>query len=133
MLKLADGARYFEDGEVTGIDSLPSGSLGAIYEHRSEREVSITVMLIAMRNVDQHGDGDWEFHLSIDYTNEIGEWFLYKRIAETPISDTKMALSVESDQTRDFNSIVDDLQAHRGLVKIAEEYGLELIAYPSAV
>lgn len=125
MVKLAEGARYFEDGEVTGIDSLPSGSLGAIFEQKTDSS-DTAVMLIAMRNVDRHNEGDWDFYLSIDYTDTVSErWDRYCKITKSPINDAEAALRVEEGQTKTFNSIVGEIQAGVGLDKVAEEYGLE--------
>lgn len=126
MIELAAGARYFEDGEVTGIDSLPSGFLGAIYEQKTDSSET-AVMLIAMRNVDRHNEGDWDFYLSIDYTDTASEhWDRYCKITKSPIDDAEAALRVENEQTKTFNSIVGEIQAHKGLKGIAERYGLEL-------
>ena len=126
MIELAAGARYFEDGEVTGIDSLPSGSLGAIFEQKTDSGET-AVMLIAMRNVDRHNEGDWSFYLSIGYTDAVSErWDRYCKITKSPINDAEAALRVEEGQTKTFNSIVGEIQAGVGLDKVAEEYSLEL-------
>ena len=127
MIELAAGARYFEDGEVTGIDSLPSGSLGAIFEQKTDSGET-AVMLIAMRNVDRHNEGDWNFYLSIDYTDVVSErWDRYCKITKSPINDAEAALRVEEEMTEAFNSLVREIKAGRDLKGIAERYGLEQV------